>query len=187
MRIYWYVIVSIQCITFNQLTAGDYLLTHLREPTVRAFLDTIAYAEGTSGENGHRMMFGHCLFNGYKWHPNTVICAPSNGKQLCSSAAGKYQFSQKMWAKLAKLIDAKDFSPLNQERAAVYLLLDAGAMPYIKRPRFMMALRKVRKIWASIPGGPYNQPTKKGRALRKVFRERLAFHKRRGYRKGILL
>jgi muramidase (phage lysozyme) len=184
VRIYWFFILSIQCIAINRIAARDHLEMHLRDPAIRAFLDTIAYAEGTLGKNGYRMVFGHCLFEGYKWHPNTVICANSNGKQLCSSAAGKYQFSQKMWAKLAKLIHAKDFSPINQERAAVYLLIDSGAMKHIKKGRFHLALRKVRRIWASIPGGPYNQPAKKERALRQVFKERLAYHKRRGYRKG---
>ncbi len=174
------------CLISSQHTvARDQLLVHLRHPSVRAFLDTIAYAEGTLHENGYRTIFGHILFKKYTWHPRLIVCANYNNKQLCSSAAGKYQFSQKIWTKVAGIIKAKDFSPLNQERAAVYLLIDAGALCHVKSGDIDLAFEKVNTIWASLPGSPHKQPTKHKRVLHQVFKQQLHFHWKKGFRGGI--
>jgi muramidase (phage lysozyme) len=164
----------------GQLCGRDKLREELLDPKVRAFLDVIAYAEGTFfTKEGYRRIFGKQVFKNFRAHPRQVVCASSRGRPLCSSAAGRYQFSQKMWKRVASLIGARDFSPANQDRAAVFLLHDARALEPLKRGKFDEALRRVRKIWASLPGAPYNQPMKKLYELRIFFKVRLWYYQKR--------
>lgn len=155
------------------------LLCHLDDPEICAFLDMIAYAEGTLSENGYRLIYSYEEFTSFNDHPRCVVCAPSNGTTICSSAAGRYQISQKEWDRIAGLIGAKDFSPLNQDCAAVFLLICSGAFDELKAGKFSGAVCKVRKIWASMPDAPYNQPTKKEHDLYRVYQKQLIIHKNR--------
>jgi len=158
---------------------ADKLLEHLEDPHVCAFLDLIAHAEGTLGEDEYRIMYGMHICDSFKDHPRQVICAELKGRMWCSSAAGKYQIVQKTWDSLRKMMKLNDFSPINQDRAALRLIRDAGALNLIKDDKLEEALYKVRKIWASLPGAPYNQPTKKVSELKEVYRRLLRQHKRR--------
>jgi len=160
------------------------LIAHLDDPEVCAFLDTIAYAEGTMADNGYRLIFSYEEFSSFLDHPRCIVCAPSNGTTLCSSAAGRYQISQTEWDRIAGLIGAKDFSPLNQDCAAVFLLICSGALPALKAGKFSEALNKVRRIWASMPDAPYNQPTKKEQDLYKVYQKQMILHKNRLSHRG---
>ncbi len=155
------------------------LLTHLEDPEVCAFLDMISYAEGTMSENGYRLIYSYEEFTSFNDHPRCIVCAQSNGTKLCSSAAGRYQISQKEWDRIAGIIGAKDFSPLNQDCAAVFLLLCSGALDALKTGNFSDAVNKVRKIWASMPDAPYNQPTKKEYELKTIYQKQLILHKNR--------
>lgn len=170
---------------------GDDLARYLNDPSVCAFLDTIAWAEGTLTKDtvGYRCIFGYQTFNDFSDHPRRSVCTVYNGGLLCSTAAGKYQILQSTWDKIADKAGVKDFSPRSQDRAAIYLLLDCGALQELRRKSvpqnksFCNALKKACHIWASMPGSPYDQPTKKERDLYEVYKRLCAYHKNRLYKK----
>lgn len=132
---------------------------------VRAFLDMIAYAEGTSGSNGYRMLFGGRLFDSYADHPRVYVPF----RNTTSSAAGRYQMLARTWDTLAARLGLLDFSPESQDAAAIELIRERGALNDVRAGRVDAAVFKVRKIWASLPGAGYNQPERNINTLASVF------------------
>ncbi len=139
---------------------------------VRAFLDTLAYAEGT--KEHYDYIFTFVTFSSYADHPRRAICSGS----LCSTAAGRYQFLSKTWDALAADLGLTDFTPPSQEKACVELLRRAGAYTLAakasKYENFSAAVNKINTIWASMPGSPYGQPTHTKAELWKVYKAALA-------------
>ncbi len=128
---------------------------------VRAFLDTIAYAEGTAGrgDNGYNILFGGGTFASYADHPRQLIpFTDLAGRQLRSSAAGRYQFLARTWDGLKVKLGLRDFGPANQDAAAAELIRERGALRDVQAGRFTTAITKVRPVWASLPGAGYSQP-----------------------------
>lgn len=134
-----------------------------------AFLQMIRVAEGTDGPNGYRMLFGGSTFSDYSDHPRQYIKAMSNGQPITSSAAGAYQFLAKTWDSVRAKLGLPDFSPANQDAAAVELIRQAGALGDVQAGRFATAVRKVRKIWASLPGAGYGQPERELSTLQAAY------------------
>ena len=134
----------------------------------RAFLDTIAFAEGTQNPDGYRTMFTGAKFEGFDRHPDIVN--ESNG--LSSTAAGRYQFLTTTWDSL----NLPDFSPENQDTGAIELIRRRGALPDVQAGNFETAVNKVALEWASMPGSPYGQPTKTMDELREVYLAALAIY-----------
>ena len=132
-----------------------------REPNVRAMLDTIAACEGTDGQNGYRMHFGGSLFDSFDKHPKRVIVAKMKGKEIRSSAAGRYQFLGRTWSALVTQWAFPDFTPQWQDAGAVALIMGRGALEDVRAGRLDVAVEKLRAEWASLPGATYGQPTKK--------------------------
>lgn len=132
---------------------------------LRAFLDMIAFAEGTSGPNGYRTMFGGGLFESYADHPNQLITRKLGGRSITSTAAGRYQFLRRTWVTLQARLSLPDFGPASQDAAAVELIRERGALNDVYAGRLSVAVDKVRKIWASLPGAGYSQPEKNINAL----------------------
>ncbi|NBW80145.1 hypothetical protein EBR21_00170 [bacterium] len=126
-------------------------------PNVKAFLDTIAFAEGT--EDHYDYIFTFSRFFSYADHPRELRCSG----RLCSDAAGRYQFLSTTWDNLARRLGLNDFSPENQDRAAVQLIKDAGVYGTVAGisnfNEFANAAYGVSATWASMPGSPYGQPT----------------------------
>lgn len=143
----------------------------LSNKNVQAFLRTIRFAEGTNGPNGYRTMYTGKLFTDLSKHPNINNCATSNGKQLCSTAAGAYQFLFRTWEDLRKKLNLKDFSPESQDLAALQLIYERGALPLVKEGKFAEAVAKVRNIWASLPGAGYGQPEKQLADLANIYQK----------------
>ncbi|MDO8806472.1 MAG: glycoside hydrolase family 104 protein [Elusimicrobiota bacterium] len=141
---------------------------------VRAFLDTLAYAEGTT--DAYNYIFTHATFESYADHPRKRKCA---GK-LCSDAAGRYQFLSRTWDGLAPDLGLADFTPPSQDKAAVEIFRRAGAYNVVLRSsdykNFASALGKLNNIWASLPGSPYGQPTHTAARLWSVYKAALAKH-----------
>jgi len=139
---------------------------------VRAFLDTLAYAEGTDWH--YNYIYTFATFDSYAAHPARRICAGS----LCSTAAGRYQFLSSTWAPLASDLALGDFSPPNQDKACLETIRRAGAYGLVKNSykyeNFSAALTKLNKIWASLPGSPYGQPTHSRAELWKAYQAALA-------------
>lgn len=137
----------------------------------RAFLDMIAYAEGTSSPEGYRMMFGGSLFDSYADHPRRLFAFTDKaGRNLKTSAAGRYQFLSRTWDELQRKLDLPDFGPASQDSAALELIRQRGALPDVRAGRVAEAVRKVAPIWASLPGAGYDQPERKLSQLLSAYR-----------------
>lgn len=148
---------------------------------VQAFLRAIRYAEGTAGTNGYRTLFGGKLFTNMADHPvitrewagaklSDKHCLGAGLKPGCiTTAAGAYQFIRPTWVRLKNRLGLPDFTPESQDRAAIELIREAGALADVTAGRFATAVGKVKKIWASMPGAGYNQPEKSLAALQSVY------------------
>ncbi|MDP9105771.1 MAG: glycoside hydrolase family 104 protein [Candidatus Eremiobacteraeota bacterium] len=130
---------------------------------VRAFLDMISVPEGTHGPNGYRTCFtgALCVPADFHDHPRKVFCSG----HLCSDAAGRYQFLSSTWDSVARALNLKDFSPENQDRAAVELIRRRAALAAVERGDVRAACNGsggatgVAYEWASLPPGRYGQPS----------------------------
>lgn len=144
---------------------------------IRAFLDVIAYAEGTydAGILGYSLRYPYRWFRGFEAHPGVMEFVKKSGEVARSSAAGRYMFLSSTWAGLQKQYKFSDFSPVNQDLAAIALLYERDAAGDIILGRFAQAIGKVNKIWAPLPGAPYGQTNTTMPDLQKFFNERVRF------------
>ena len=118
-------------------------------PRIRAFLDTIAVTEGTTGPRGYYRQYTGSHFSSFKDHPREIKCADSNGKELCSDAAGRYQFLSTSWDRLAPMVEAKNFGPTYQDRVAIELIREKNALKDIEEGKVEEAFRKLYMVWPS--------------------------------------
>lgn len=132
---------------------------------LRAFLLMIQYAEGTYGKEAYRTLFGGQLFTGFSEHP--AIAVTRSG--LTSTAAGAYQILYRTWQSLQQTIRLDDFSPANQDRAAVELIRRRGALEDVLAGRLETGVTKCRKEWASLPGAGYGQREHSMNTLKAVY------------------
>ncbi|KGD11662.1 lysozyme [Burkholderia pseudomallei] len=128
------------------------------EKNREAFLTMIRVSEGTAATEGYRTLFGGELFSGFTDHPRRIVTRTMNGRSISSSAAGAYQFLKRTWDEIAMRLDLPDFSPKSQDAAALELIRAAGALGDVDAGQFALAVHKVRRIWASLPGAGYGQP-----------------------------
>lgn len=136
------------------------------ESNLSAFLDMIAYAEGTSGPDGYRAMFGYPLpgrlIQSFADHPRQHFSFTNSiGQTLRTNAAGRYQFMIRTWDDLRAKLGLPDFSPASQDAAAIELIRQRGALNDVRAGRVEDAIAKCAPIWASLPGAGYNQPERK--------------------------
>lgn len=130
---------------------------------VRAFLDMIAFCEGTdnnrqrTSNRGYDVIVGGGLFTDYSHHPNRLISLPNYG--IKSTAAGRYQILFKFWTHYQRLLNLPDFGPLSQDRYAIQQLKEQRAYPLIVAGQFEQAVLACNNIWASLPESPYGQHT----------------------------
>ena len=123
-------------------------------PQVRGFLDRLAAGEGTAGrgDNGYNVGFGGQTFDSYAAHPNTrKTFTQTDGKQNVTTAAGRYQFIGPTWDATAKKLGLKDFSPANQDKAAIELIRQNGALDNVLTGDYAGAVNKLGGVWASLP------------------------------------
>ncbi len=121
------------------------------DPNLRAVLDMIAWAEGTStiagSDRGYNVQYTGRLFNnGYRDHPRQIL-----GTGLRSSASGRYQFLIRTWDGLVRKLGLTSFSPENQDKAAIDLLKQRGAYDAVLKQDWPTVLDKIACEWASIP------------------------------------
>ena len=141
-----------------------------------AFLDTIAYSEGTdkpgqpTKDRGYDVLVGGGLFTGYADHPRKLIDLPRLG--IKSTAAGRYQILVRYYDVYKTQLGLSDFSPSSQDKIAVQLIRECKALDDIDTGRITEALRKCRSRWASLPGAGYGQHEHKVDTLIAVFKRR---------------
>lgn len=138
-------------------------------PNRKAFLDMLAVSEGTSTSpltqnDGYDVIVtgvdGPEIFDDYSQHPFASGRPPKqiNRKGLYSTASGRYQFMLKHWAHYRDQLGLPDFGPDSQDRWAIQLIRERGALPLIDNGSFVLAVARVRNLWASLPGAGYGQP-----------------------------
>lgn len=112
----------------------------LKNPNLRAFLDTIAQAEGANYDT----LYGGETFNDHARFPG-------HGKH---TAAGRYQIEAGTYHDLSVALVLTDFSPYTQDLMAVQLLIDKGAMKPLLVGNIDAALSGASVPWVSLPVGP---------------------------------
>ncbi|MBR7734368.1 glycoside hydrolase family 24 protein [Acinetobacter nosocomialis] len=136
----------------------------LGSPNVRKMLDLIANAEGV--QHGYNTLFGNERLDDLSTHPNIKKqFKQTDGQIKNTTAAGRYQFLSDTWNGVAKQLGLKDFSPKNQDIAAVALLAQNGALPSVLKGDFKTAVQKSGVTWASLPSSPYAQPKRSWKDL----------------------
>lgn len=140
---------------------------------LKAFLDTIAYAEGTDNgvqktkDHGYDVLVGGKLFTDYKDHPRIAVYIPRAA--VWSTAAGRYQILARTFDYYKGKLGLTDFSPESQDKIAIALITDKGAYTLIQEGYFDDAVKKCCKIWASLPGAGYGQHELDMNQLRKIY------------------
>ncbi|CAB3912067.1 hypothetical protein LMG3410_04886 [Achromobacter aegrifaciens] len=141
---------------------------------VLAFLDMLAVSEGTddgrqlTNDDGYDVLVGGAVFSGYADHPRKLVALPRLG--ISSTAAGRYQLLARYWDAYRESLGlVGGFIPANQDRVAIQQIRERGALPDIQAGRFDEAVRKVRNIWASLPGAGYGQHEQKIERLRDAY------------------
>jgi muramidase (phage lysozyme) len=154
----------------------------LKEPKVKAMLDTIAKTEGTGlnygkvvngtviGQNAKNTSFDKSLTKGLKnvsttdfsKHPNISVKVRDG---LVSSAAGRYQFKSDTWKETAAKIGLKDFTPHSQDLAAVQKMNALGMVKSLMSGDLQKAVNQGAGTWASLPkdDGKGNYPGQKAK------------------------
>jgi muramidase (phage lysozyme) len=133
----------------------------------KAFLDMLAVSEGTSTSPatkncGYDVIVTGIdkkpeVFTDYSNHPfangRKSKTISSNG--LTSNASGRYQFMLRDWAHYRSQLGLPDFRPASQDKWALQLIRERGALLLIESGYFADAVAKCRNIWASLPGANY--------------------------------
>src|SRR5512139_3025053 len=128
----------------------------LKNENVQAFLALIRHCEGA----GYTTLFGGGIVEHTDDHPRIAVTRTLGGKPITSTAAGAYQFLSRTWDECVNALGLTDFSPPNQDRAALYLIERRRALPAVLEGDWTTAIERCNREWASLPGSPYGQPTK---------------------------
>ena len=124
-----------------------------------AFLDTIAYSEGTTriygSDDGYNVIVGGSLFEDYSDHPRRLIALPNLG--IKSTAAGRYQLLERYFDSYKHELDLLDFSPRSQDLIALQQIKECHAESNIRAGDITSAIGQCSHIWASLPGAGYGQ------------------------------
>jgi len=155
----------------------------LKIPAQRqAFLDLIAYAEGTDKvingkRDGYNIQFSFKTFSDFTDHPREII----NVSGYSSSAAGRYQFINETWDDCKEALKLPNFNHDSQDAAALYLIQRRGAMNDVDRGDIRGACERLSWEWASLPyndlgNGRYGQPTVKFQDLEDIYQQTLKFY-----------
>lgn len=145
----------------------------------KAFLDMIAYSEGTDNgrqptkDRGYDVIVGGKLFSDYSKHPGVYV--KLNAK-LTSSAAGRYQVLEKFAKHYMKQLGLPDFGPASQDKIALQLIRECKALADIDEGRIHEAIHKCRSRWASFPPPPgagklYNQRAESIDKMLEIFKK----------------
>jgi muramidase (phage lysozyme) len=141
---------------------------------LKAFLDLIAWSEGTSTSphtqnNGYDIIVGGIdspnTLTDYSKHPFEDGGAVQVNDHLKSTAAGRYQLLARFWLVYKKQLNLPDFSPASQDIVALQQIRERHAIVMIEAGNIAGAISACSNIWASFPGNDYGQGGHKVEAL----------------------
>lgn len=150
-------------------------------PNLRAFLDMLAYSEGTATspatkDRGYDVIVTGIdgkpeIMTSYGTHPFAGGRRPKviNSKGLSSTASGRYQFLVRDWGFYRLKLNLPDFGPDSQDRWACQLIKERRALDDIETGHFIIAVGKVSNLWASLPGAGYGQPEHRMASLENAY------------------
>src|SRR6266567_3232165 len=128
------------------------------DANLNAFLDMIAFSEGTStvagSDNGYNVLVGGTLFDSYADHPRILVHIREG---LDSTAAGRYQLLERYFDFYKKKLNLPDFSPDSQDAIAVQQIKECNALQDIANGNIQSAINQCSHLWASMPGAGYGQ------------------------------
>jgi len=149
---------------------------------MRALLNVIAYAEGTSGEPnyGYNTHYAYDQTADLSAHPNII----KRGGGRNSAAFGRYQFMPRTWIGIGGACKAggpipytpgMSMSPANQDKGAIILAKRRGVtQALLQKEGFSMNVSaRLSGEWASIPNAQgqsaYGQPVRKYNQLKALY------------------
>lgn len=147
----------------------------------KAFLDMLAVSEGTSTSpatvcDGYDVIVTGIdrkpeIFTDFTDHPFNMGRRPKqiNSRGLYSTASGRYQFMLRDWHHYHDQLDLKDFGPASQDKWALQLIRERGALPLIDAGNFRLAAARCANLWASLPGAGYGQHENRIEVLEAAF------------------
>lgn len=160
-------------VTVEPVEDGGYEALPVSAPAQRAGNNLAAFLAviraGEAGTHGYYALYGNTRWTGdLRDHPSNQgwkglplpieWCRRLGYKGQCySNAAGAYQFISTTWNSLKKSLGLPDFSEQSQDIAAVELLRQRGALPYVNSGAFNIALQMASPEWASLPGSTAGQ------------------------------
>lgn len=131
----------------------------------KAFLDLIAWSEGTSTSkwtknNGYDIIVDGInsphVFTDYSTHPGITVHVKDS---LYSTAAGRYQTLKRFALTYIRNMQLPDFGPDSQDKIALQQIRECRAIDLIENGNIQSAISACNRIWASLPGAKYGQPT----------------------------
>lgn len=149
----------------------DYYESLLSNANVQRALASIRAAEGTAKyKDPYSVGFGGRRIDDLSRHPGTLSSFRDNsGVGKKTSAAGGYQFLNKSWGDMERKLGLSDFGPKSQDIAAVGLLDRSGALDNVLSGDIDGFVKDANGTWASLPGSPYNQPTRSKSFMRNAW------------------
>lgn len=142
---------------------------------VTLFLDLTAHSEGTSNSaitvaNGYDVIVtdtdGPEVFTNYRDHPFAPSATYPGGRPpkvirrvplLESTASGRYQILLRYFEVYKHQLGLTDFSPISQDKVAIEMIRERGALAHIISGDIETAIMLCAKTWASMPGNSYGQ------------------------------
>ena len=130
------------------------------------------YPRDVENDAAYNIFYGGARFSDLSDHPvNTgemkpvklsdAMCrAAGFGPGCVSTAAGAYQIIRPTWNRIRDKLQLPDFSKQSQDRAAIELLEESGAMELLGLDDVLGAIRKASTVWASLPGSTAQQNPK---------------------------
>lgn len=129
---------------------------------VQAFLRVIRERESSQTDAAYRTIVGGKTFSSFVDHPRIkgVCWTTQTGSRLCSTAAGAYQLTASTWDETRAAMGLPDFSPPNQDLAAVGRIAARGALADVLAGRVESAIRKLALEWEAFTRWPDPEPYK---------------------------
>lgn len=161
-----------QPVSKDEMASPDLPLGH------QAFLLTLQNLEGTDkSKTPYFVMFGGKNFA-------TNSNRPDHPRQIVhgiSDAAGAYQFLSTTWDDFAKATGTKDFTPANQDKAAMWLIKSRiSDKEYSDLAQGKLSPKTIHKLaleWASMPCSDgkscYGQPSKSEKDILRIYRNNM--------------